>query len=254
MSIRFAVGILTGLLIASCREPCTVELCAGCCDSRGECQAGTGSDACGKNGAACVACGTESRCTRQLCVGAISTSDGGVDAGVPPRCTVGFCGQQVCNVVSGGCETGAGCDFSAAQPAGCGSGHVCTPAGCRDVARPQCANFGLQSAPLRWNPGVDFGPVITSGRAVSFSVDVGACPVGSARRAVVELADGGIPRLLVYRDNQTLGTVTGGVMVSPANLGTTATVVISQCGPESVTALTVGYAFENGNGVCVSLP
>jgi hypothetical protein len=105
--------------------------------------------------------------------------------------------------------------------------------------------------------------VITRARAVSFAVDDGGCPVGSARRAVVELTaydfqarfvDGGYPRLFVYRDNQTLGTIMGGVTVTPGNQGGTATLLISQCGPESVTSATVGYAFENGNGVCISLP
>ncbi len=94
-------------------------------------------------------------------------------------------------------------------------------------------------------------------------MDDGGCPVGSARRAVVELVaydfrsgfvDGGYPRLFLYREGQTFGTVTSGVSVAAANQGGTATLLISQCGPESVTSLTLGYAFENGNGVCVSLP
>ena len=267
MSLRLAlgVGLLLGLFIASCREPCDAETCGGCCDASGECQLGTAVAACGKPGATCAACGSGASCTRQVCVGGATDGgvfDGGVDFG-DAGCSIGLCGQQICNVVSGTCETGASCDLMLAQPAGCGSGHVCTAGGCRDVARPLCANFGVQSAPLRWNPAVNFGPVITGARALSFAVDDGGCPVGSARRAVVELtaydfrsgfADGGFPRLFVYRDNQTLGTITNGVTVTPANQGGTATLVISQCGPESVAALVVGYAFENGNGVCISLP
>jgi hypothetical protein len=210
-----------------------------------------------------MACGVGATCTKQVCVS--GATDGGIDGGGAfgdGGCSIGLCGQQVCNVISGACETGASCDLTVAQPAGCGSGHVCTAAGCRDVARPQCANFGPQSAPLRWNPAINSGPVITGARALSFAVDDGGCPVGSARRAIVELTaydfqtrfvDGGYPRLFVYRDNQTLGTIMGGVIVTPANQGGTATLVISQCGPESVTSAIVGYAFESGNGVCINL-
>ncbi|MDP3503871.1 MAG: hypothetical protein Q8S33_26270 [Myxococcales bacterium] len=268
MSLRLAlgVGLLVGLFIASCREPCDAETCAGCCDASGECQVGTQVAACGRRGQECSTCSPGGSCTRQVCVGG-SAADGGTDdAGTIAAdggCSIGLCGEQICNVVSGACETGASCDLMTAQPAGCGSGHVCTAAGCRDVARPRCMNFGPQSAPLRWNPGVNFGPVITAARGVSFAVDDGGCPVGSARRAVVELVaydfrsgfvDGGYPRLFLYREGQTFGTVTSGVSVAAANQGGTATLLISQCGPESVTSLTLGYAFENGNGVCVSLP
>lgn len=270
MSLRAAlgVGLLVGLLIASCREPCNAETCGGCCDATGECQLGTQVGACGGRGETCSVCGAGGTCTRQVCVG--GSTDGGMleDGGVLPvgdgGCSIGFCGQQVCNLVSGMCEAGGSCDLMLAQPAGCGSGHVCTAGGCRDVARPLCANFAPQSAPLRWNPSVNFGPVITGARGRSFAIDdAGVCPAGSLRRAVVELVaydfqarfvDGGFPRLYVYRDNQTLGTVTSGVTVTPANQGGIGTLMISQCGPETVTALTLGYAFENGNGVCISLP
>lgn len=268
MSLRLAlgVGLLVGLFIASCREPCNEETCGGCCDTSGECQLGTQVAACGRRGQVCSTCNQGGSCTRQLCVGG-SPGDGGLDdAGTitgDGGCSIGLCGQQVCSLVTGICETGASCDLMVAQPAGCGAGHVCTAAGCRDVTRPQCPNFGAQSAPLRWNPATNFGPVITGARALSFAVDDGGCPVGSARRAVVELtaydfrsgfADGGYPRLFLYREGQTFGTVTSGVSVTPGNEGGTATLVISQCGPESVAALVVGYAFENGNGVCISLP
>ncbi|MDP1824434.1 MAG: hypothetical protein Q8L48_14365 [Archangium sp.] len=268
MSLRLAlgVGLLVGLIIASCREPCDAETCGGCCDASGECQLGTKVAACGRGGLVCSTCNRGGTCSRQVCVGGTSEDGGLDDAGTitgDGGCSIGLCGQQVCNVVSGTCETGASCDLMVAQPAGCGSGHVCTAGGCRDVARPQCMNFGPQSAPLRWNPGVNFGPVITGARGVSFGLDVARCPAGSSKRAVVELVaydfqsrfvDGGYPRLFLYREGQTFGTVSDGVTVTSSNQGGVATLLVSQCGPESVASLTVGYAFENGNGVCISLP
>jgi hypothetical protein len=116
---------------------------------------------------------------------------------------------------------------------------------------------------MRWTPAVNFGPVLTSARAVSFAVDTARCPAGSTRRAVVELTaydfnsrflpDGGYPRLFGYRENQTLTEIRDAVIDTVSGSGGNATLQVASCGSEAVTSLTVGYAFENGNGVCVTL-
>ena len=65
--------------------------------------------------------------------------------------------------------------------------------------------------------------------------------------------DGGVPRLFLYRENQTLTEVRSDQIVSvvPSNGGANAVIQISICAPDTVTSLTQGFAFESGNGVCV---
>lgn len=142
-------------------------------------------------------------------------------------------------------------------------GRVCTAATCRDVLRPSCTNFSPSSAPLRWTPTVNFGPVLIGARAVSFAIDTARCPAGSTRRAVVELTaydfngrfspDGGYPKLFGYRENQTLTEIRDAVTTTVSPSGGNATLQVASCGSDAVTSLTVGYAYENGNGVCVTL-
>lgn len=106
--------------------------------------------------------------------------------------------------------------------------------------------------------------MLTVARAVSFAIDDAGCPPGAKRRSVVDLEafdrqgrfvpDGGLPRLLVYRSNMVPGTVQGSdLTVTSSPQGTNANLRVQSCGPESVTMLVVGYAFEGGNGVCVAL-
>ncbi len=45
----------------NCTQPCGAATCAGCCQN-GACQAGVGNSACGRGGAACVACGAGQVC------------------------------------------------------------------------------------------------------------------------------------------------------------------------------------------------
>lgn len=261
--VAMAVGLTLGLAMAACREPCNEETCGGCCDASGECRLGTEKSACGRRGALCSACPEGGACARQVCV---APDGGSTDGGAGLRdggCLVGECGQQVCNLQVGACEMGGACDAMAPQPGGCPGGQRCVAGACRDVERPSCANFPQTSAPLRWSPAVNFGPVISSARAVSFAVDDAGCPAGSARRAVVEVSaydfrarfvDGGYPRLFQYRDNGTFGEVSpASVTMTATNGGANATLQLRSCGPESVLALSVGYAFEAGNGVCLML-
>ncbi len=251
-----AIGVGIGLAHASCKEPCTVDTCLGCCDSNGDCQVGNKPAACGKKAVQCSNCGS-APCEKQVCLV--------IDSGIPETdggCFVGVCGANVCNVSTGSCVSPAACDAQQLQPGGCAGGQICNQGTCRDVARPTCPNYLATSAPLRWTPAQNFGPVIYSARAVSFSVDAVRCPSGATRRAIVELsaydfnarfADGGYPKLFVYRENQTLGEVRDNVTVAPSPNGGNATLQVASCGPESVTMLTLGYAFENGNGSCVTL-
>lgn len=264
-SIALIVGLVLGLAVSvsACREPCTAESCAGCCDAMGECRAGNETTACGRRGDTCSTCA--GACVRQVCAAAPDagqTQDSGVfvsDAG----CSIGQCGAQVCNVVSGMCEVPGACDAQQPQPAGCGSGHVCTNNVCADVPRPSCTNFSPQSAPLRWNPAINFGPVITGARAVSFGYVDAGCPPGASRRGVAEVtaydfmsrfADGGLPRLFLYRENMTLTEVQASqvLSVTPSNAGGVGTVELFVCAADATVMLTQGFAFEGGNGACVT--
>lgn len=269
MRVALVVGGLLGLIVGnvSCREPCSLDTCAGCCDSKGECQLGTEAAACGKRGAVCSAC--NGACVKQVC----TATDGGtavVDAGEPPLpldagCAIGTCGSsRTCDFSSGQCETSRTCVVGTPQPSGCGAGQQCDSGGtCQELAKPNCPNFSTQSAPMRWNPSVSFGPAITGARSLSFGLVDAGCPTGALRRGLAELVaydfrsrffeDGGVPRLFLYRDNQTLMDVLSDQVVSvvPSNGGANAVIQISICAPDTVTALTQGFAFEGGNGVCV---
>lgn len=267
MRVALVVGVLLGLVVGnvSCREPCSFDTCAGCCDSKDECQLGTEVAACGKRGSICSACsGSGPRCVKQACT-ASSTGDAGEPLPIDGGCAIGSCGSSLtCNFSSGQCETPGSCTAGSPQPAGCGSGQQCGSGGtCQELGRPTCPNFSAQSAPVRWNPSVSFGPAITSASSLSFSLVDAGCPTGSLRRGLAELAaydfrsrffdDGGVPRLFLYRENQTLTEVRSDQIVSvvPSNGGANALIQISICAPDTVTTLTQGFAFESGNGVCV---
>jgi hypothetical protein len=177
----------------------------------------------------------------------------------------GRCGTgRVCNITTRLCETPDPCSSGSPQPAGCGPGLYCAGGQCADAPQPTCLNFPSQAPARRYDPSSQLGPVITAVRAVSFLVDDAGCPVGSTRRGVVELEaydrmnrfapDAGLPRLLVYRPNMVPGTIQpSDIDLVAANDGATARLVVQSCGPEAVTSLVLGYAFEGGNGVCVTL-
>lgn len=58
----------------------------------------------------------------------------------------------------------------------------------------------------------------------------------------------------MYRPNMTLGTVPASdVTTTVGPQGGTARLRVATCTSESVTNLTLGYAFEGGNGLCVTL-
>lgn len=270
MRVALVVGVVVGLSVAnvSCREPCSVDTCAGCCDKNNDCQAGTEVAACGKRGGVCEACGA-GQCLKQLCVArdAGPDNDAGIVAAIDGGCLPGLCGSTLfCNSASGECEAPGACNPGQPQPAGCGAGHLCGLTGtCADIPRPSCSNFSSQSAPLRWNPAVSFGPAIVAAQSRSFELVDAGCPLGAQRRGVAELQaydfrrrfdDGGVPRLFIYRENTTLTAVLPEqiVSVSATNDGANAVIQIALCAPDSVTMLTQGFAFEGGNGACVRFP
>lgn len=261
--LGLAVGLFAGLVVgvSSCREPCTADSCAGCCDARGECLAGTEPAACGRRGEVCSAC--NGACVRSVCVGGVADAgaDGGMTMGSDAGCLVGRCGTFVCNLVSGQCEAPGACDALQPQPAGCGAGHFCASGTCADVPRPMCSNF---PATFRWNPALQFGPVVTAARMVSFGLVDAGCPTGSLKRGVAELSaydfmsrflpDGGGPRLFLYRENATLTEVRAEQLVgsTPSNGGANTVLQVAVCAADGTAMLTQGFAFENGNGVCVT--
>ena len=108
------------------RVPACAETCAGCCDGRGTCQAGTVDAACGTGGAACVTCS-----------GSGVTCGGDGTAGVcgcTPRCGAGVCGSNAPD----GCGGTMNCG-------GCSSGglQVCVENQCESCGRhgqPCCAD------------------------------------------------------------------------------------------------------------------
>lgn len=65
----------------SCPSPkCDPSSCSGCCDERGECQAGMDRGACGASASRCVACSTSQVCLLGTCT-AVSTGGGGGSTG-----------------------------------------------------------------------------------------------------------------------------------------------------------------------------
>ncbi|MDX2012477.1 MAG: hypothetical protein SFW67_19930 [Myxococcaceae bacterium] len=265
MTVRraFFAGCLAGLVVVlgGCPgERCSADTCLGCCTAAGVCEAGNTASACGRGGVACEACAGGSECARQACG---PSGTGGGDAG--SGCVLdGRCGSNVCNITSRLCETPDPCPAGAPQPAGCGPGLFCSNGQCREAPRPTCENFPAQAVARRYDPSVHLAPVLLSARKVSFAVDDAGCPAGSTRRGVVELEaydrlgrfgpDGGLPRLFVYRPNMIPGTIsTSDVQVAGANDGTTARLTVQSCGPEAITSIVLGYAYEGGNGLCVSL-
>lgn len=72
----FIAGLCIGFVAAlapACqgtREACGPDTCAsGCCSAEGSCLPGTRESACGRNGAACSACGEELICKAGQCEG-----------------------------------------------------------------------------------------------------------------------------------------------------------------------------------------
>jgi len=84
-ALRFFVlaGFVVGLGLSSL-ESCGPAKCTcpnGCCDSKGACQTGTSTTACGKSGATCVACASTQTCNAQVCSSGTGGGSGGSAGG-----------------------------------------------------------------------------------------------------------------------------------------------------------------------------
>lgn len=112
MRLVVAVGVL--LFTLACPPPCDRSNCTGCCDSSGECLAGTSRNYCGKGGVVCGVCASPSRCVASVC--------SVVDAGTPDA------GPIVLNCAAG-CRVDSECQ-PGNLPEACGAdGGVCSVCG-----------------------------------------------------------------------------------------------------------------------------
>jgi len=200
--------------------------------------------------------------------GGANPVDGGtVDAGTP--CTFGSCGGDgACNPTSQRCEWKT-CTDTATQPAACLYGQYCggvgTGAACYDVAAPTCGNFLSGSAPLAWNPASANGPVIISLTKVSLGTDTYFCGNTAPVRAKFTIwaydplgrldSEASQPSLSYYQTN---GVPLAIQSTSIQNYmresqGSAAQFDVNICAPTGTTSLTVGMAYDNGNGFCLTL-
>lgn len=200
--------------------------------------------------------------------GGANPIDGGtVDAGTP--CTFGTCGGDgACNLTSQRCEWKR-CTDTATQPAACLYGQYCggvgTGAACYDVAAPTCGNFPSGSAPLAWNPASSNGPVIISLTKLSLTTDTVFCGNTTPVRAKFTVwaydplgrLDGEDvqPSLSYYRANGTPLAITGLFVqnYTTEGQGSAAQFDVNICVPSDTASLTVGMAYNNGNGFCLTL-
>jgi hypothetical protein len=94
---------------------CNATTCPkGCCDATGNCVGGAAQPACGKGGAACVACTSTQVCTNQACVTA--------------TCSASTCPSGCCDK-SGNCQPGnaaAACGSGGTTCSTCGTGLECS--------------------------------------------------------------------------------------------------------------------------------
>lgn len=110
--MRQVALVFVVLFTLACPPPCDRSNCTGCCDSTGECLAGTSRNFCGKGGVVCGTCPSPGRCMASMCVQP-------VDAGPPDA------GPIVLNCAAG-CRVEAECQ-PGNLPEACGAdGGVCT--------------------------------------------------------------------------------------------------------------------------------
>ena len=142
-----AMTALIGVALASCRAtnvPCSPSSCSGCC-AGDVCVEGGGHAACGRDGRACVACGSNEACAAGSCSAADSglrTCPAGQECGYlvyGPACDpVGFGGCVGCRPqpTCAGCSSevkrysacrGLGCNATCEKQATCDAGGGCEP-------------------------------------------------------------------------------------------------------------------------------
>jgi hypothetical protein len=186
-----------GLVAIHCGSKCGPSNCTGCCDSIGNCWAGTTPATCGTGGATCQVCTSSQTCSNSVCT-LTSQNDGGThpDAGQSAdagscdstSCSQGCCqgsicvtyvrqsgnacgtsGQacQTCNLTTQTCESGvcvSGCGSSSCS--GC-----CAAGGCVDLNSQSASQCGHGGALCR---GCASGDVCSTQGICLLPVDAGS--------------------------------------------------------------------------------
>jgi len=182
------------------------------------------------------------------------------------------CGGLGGSDTDGGQEAGfdagvATCSTGVFQPSTCTYGQFCTIASeCFSVSAPTCNNFPAGSAPLTWNPATASGPVIIDISKKSLGTDSTFCGTTAPVRGKVHVMaydtsgrlDGQTaqPSLTYYRTTQTTLAVDSTQIQNYdtfSSSGNYAEFDVNFCAPTGTTSLTIGLAYDNGNGFCFTL-
>jgi len=147
--------------------------CHGCCDSNNTCQTGLTAQACGKNGARCVSCGTQ-QCISQACGACAGCIDGSGACQAGNQNTACGTGGVLCVTCTGAlvCTPNAGgarCAAPTCSPATCPNG-CCQNGTC--VNPPTAAACGTSGNACTQCPS---GENCISGQCSNGSPDAGGC-------------------------------------------------------------------------------
>lgn len=114
MRILLLVVTLLGLSCGTAASRCGPSNCTGCCDSAGECAAGSSNVTCGSGGTLCQLCTSIQACTLGQCI-TQSSSGGGNGSGGGGGATGGGGGA----IGGGGGQTAGGGGTASCSPASC---------------------------------------------------------------------------------------------------------------------------------------
>lgn len=153
--MRAILIVLAVALSAGCSSPppaqCDAALCAGCCTSAGQCVAGTATDACGANGAACDVCVGSQACNAGKCGAA---TGGGAGGGGAAGGGVGGGGVGGGGVGGGGSGGGVASTGTFPDIAGGSNGRqpmlIIDAAGTRHLLYEQVLGQGASTIPFRY--------------------------------------------------------------------------------------------------------
>ncbi|MBI3184236.1 MAG: PPC domain-containing protein [Myxococcales bacterium] len=124
------------------KPPCGPTNCAGCCDSKGQCQVGVNALACGANGRSCTECAPAQVCQIGFCVNPTGTGGGGgggsgSDGGLPCAATCAGCCTQNGSCIDPGNTEGA-CGWGGGACQVCTGAMQCVSFVCRDTTCSGC--------------------------------------------------------------------------------------------------------------------
>ncbi|MCA3015260.1 MAG: hypothetical protein INH41_22960 [Myxococcaceae bacterium] len=246
-------------------QPAT-KLCGAKCTANSDCPSGA---TCNSMTGKCAAGSTGDGGAGDGGLADGGAGDGGtmMDGGM--ACTPGSCtAPAICTL--GVCGAPAACVAPAFQPGSCPNGQLCATNACAEVpfAPASCMNFAAGTTPRAWNPASANGPIITEVTQLSFAVDAAFCGAGANEkrgririRAYDPSAPGrlttetGQPSLRRYQLSGNSLAVGANEIQSyvSSNMGQNAEFIVNVCTGTSTNSLSVGYAYENGNPVCVTL-